>query len=134
MNNALKAEGFESSLKLPDKVLTFVRDHPLMENSVTAAPLLVRKGVTYTKLAVMQTGVGEERRGAVLHLGTGEGRRSRDNEQGEDIKDRKYEINWLSKIMQMKKVKNFLIKDKIYCSPSMFVCVLQTVGNSTGWQ
>lgn len=94
-----------------------------MENSVTAAPLLVRKGVTYTKLAVMQTGVGEERRGAVLHLGTGEGRRSRGNEQGEDIKDRKYEINWLSKIMQMKKVKNFLIQDKIYCSPSMFVCV-----------
>uniref|UniRef100_A0A3Q3X936 Sema domain-containing protein n=1 Tax=Mola mola TaxID=94237 RepID=A0A3Q3X936_MOLML len=70
LNNALKAEGVESSLKLPDKVLTFVRDHPLMENSVTAAPLLVRKGITYTKLAVTQTGVGEEWRGAVLHLGT----------------------------------------------------------------
>ncbi|XP_074555481.1 semaphorin-4F [Halichoeres trimaculatus] len=73
LNNALKAEGYESSLKLPDKVLTFVRDHPLMENSVTAAPLLVRKGITYTKLAVTQTGVGEERRGAVLHLGTDRG-------------------------------------------------------------
>uniref|UniRef100_A0A3P8TTZ8 Ssemaphorin 4F n=1 Tax=Amphiprion percula TaxID=161767 RepID=A0A3P8TTZ8_AMPPE len=70
LNNALKAEGFESSLKLPDKVLTFVRDHPLMENSVTAAPLLVRKGVRYTKLAVTLT---EERRGAVLHLGTDRG-------------------------------------------------------------
>ncbi|XP_045921322.1 semaphorin-4F [Micropterus dolomieu] len=73
LNNALKAEGFESSLKLPDKVLTFVRDHPLMENSVTAAPLLVRKGITYTKLAVTQTGNGEMRRGAVLHLGTDRG-------------------------------------------------------------
>ncbi|XP_074480813.1 semaphorin-4F isoform X1 [Sebastes fasciatus] len=73
LNNALKAEGFESSLKLPDKVLTFVRDHPLMENSVTAAPLLVRKGIRYTKLAVTQTGSGEERRGAVLHLGTDRG-------------------------------------------------------------
>nr|XP_046236279.1 semaphorin-4F [Scatophagus argus]XP_046236280.1 semaphorin-4F [Scatophagus argus]XP_046236281.1 semaphorin-4F [Scatophagus argus] len=73
LNNDLKAKGFESSLKLPDKVLTFVRDHPLMENSVTAAPLLVRKGITYTKLAVTQTGSGEERRGAVFHLGTDRG-------------------------------------------------------------
>ncbi|XP_051284459.1 semaphorin-4F [Dicentrarchus labrax] len=73
LNNALKAEGFESSLKLPDKVLTFVRDHPLMENSVMAAPLLVRKGITYTKLAVTQTGTGEEKKGAVLHLGTDRG-------------------------------------------------------------
>lgn len=52
-----------------------------MENTVTAAPLLVRKGIAYTKLAVTQTGSGEERRGAVLHLGTGEGERE----------------NWLSK-------------------------------------
>ena len=59
-----------SSLNLPDKVLTFVRDHPLMENSVTAAPLLVRKGTRYTKLAVTQ--IGAEPRGVVLHLGTGE--------------------------------------------------------------
>ncbi|KAM9837032.1 semaphorin-4F [Aulostomus maculatus] len=73
LNNVLKAEGFESSLKLPDKVLTFVRDHPLMENSVTAAPLLVRKGTKYTKLAVTQTGSGEEQRGSVLHLGTDRG-------------------------------------------------------------
>ncbi|KAM7377497.1 hypothetical protein PAMA_014008 [Pampus argenteus] len=73
LNNALKAEGYESSLKLPDKVLTFVRDHPLMENSVTAAPLLVRKGIRYTKLAVTQTGSKEEQGGAVLHLGTDRG-------------------------------------------------------------
>ncbi|XP_071779197.2 semaphorin-4F [Centroberyx gerrardi] len=73
LNSALKAEGFESSLKLPDKVLTFMRDHPLMENSVTAAPLLVRRGITYTKLAVTLTGSGEELRGAVLHLGTARG-------------------------------------------------------------
>ncbi|KAM8899384.1 semaphorin-4F isoform 2-T2 [Spinachia spinachia] len=73
LNKALKDEGFDSSLKLPDKVLTFVRDHPLMENSVTAAPLLVRKGIRYTKLAVTQMGSGDERRGAVLHLGTDRG-------------------------------------------------------------
>ncbi|XP_072232941.1 semaphorin-4F [Leuresthes tenuis] len=73
LNSALKAEGFESSLKLPDKVLTFVRDHPLMENSVTAAPLLVRKGITYTKLAVTLMSSGEGQSRAVLHLGTGQG-------------------------------------------------------------
>ncbi|XP_062240421.1 semaphorin-4F-like [Platichthys flesus] len=71
LNNALKAEGLESSLKLPDKVLTFVRDHPLMENSVNAAPLLVRKGTRYTKLAVTKTGA--EPSGVVLHLGTDRG-------------------------------------------------------------
>ncbi|KAM4564861.1 semaphorin-4F [Fundulus diaphanus] len=73
LNSALKAQGFESSLKLPDKVLTFVRDHPLMENSVTAAPLLVRKGIKYTKLAVTLMGEAEDQRGAVLHLGTDRG-------------------------------------------------------------
>ncbi|XP_041634663.1 semaphorin-4F [Cheilinus undulatus] len=73
LNKDLKAEGYESSLKLPDKVLTFVRDHPLMENSVTAAPLLVRKGIKYTKLAVTQTESVEEWRGTVLHLGTDRG-------------------------------------------------------------
>ncbi|XP_056431700.1 semaphorin-4F [Gadus chalcogrammus] len=70
LNSALRAEGFESSLKLPDKVLTFTRDHPLMENSVTAAPLLLRRGVTYTKLAVTLADGGA---GALLHLGTDRG-------------------------------------------------------------
>ncbi|XP_015251946.1 PREDICTED: semaphorin-4F-like isoform X1 [Cyprinodon variegatus] len=73
LNSALRAEGFESSLKLPDKVLTFVRDHPLMENSVTAAPVLVRKGIKYTKLAVTLMGEAEDQRGFVLHLGTDRG-------------------------------------------------------------
>ncbi|CAB1424580.1 unnamed protein product [Pleuronectes platessa] len=71
LNNALKDEGLDSSLKLPDKVLTFVRDHPLMENSVNAAPLLVRQGTRYTKLAV--TKIGAEPTGVVLHLGTDRG-------------------------------------------------------------
>ncbi|KAF5902475.1 semaphorin-4F-like isoform X1, partial [Clarias magur] len=76
LNSALKAEGYDSSLKLPDKVLTFVRDHPLMENSVVAAPLLVRSGITYTKLAVTLTPVsnGNSKLNAtVLHLGTDHG-------------------------------------------------------------
>ncbi|KAL2079472.1 hypothetical protein ACEWY4_025216 [Coilia grayii] len=75
LNNDLKAAGFDSSLKLPDKVLTFMRDHPLMENSVVSAPLLVRRGITYTKLAVTLTSVGDEDKhtAVVLHLGTDRG-------------------------------------------------------------
>ncbi|XP_064787170.1 semaphorin-4F [Oncorhynchus masou masou] len=77
LNSALRAEGFESSLKLPDKVLTFMRDHPLMENNVIAAPLLVRRGITYTKVAVTRTTMGsdDDQRNAatVLHLGTDRG-------------------------------------------------------------
>lgn len=73
LDSEMKAAGFDSSLKLPDKVLTFVRDHPLMENSVTAEPLLVRKGVRYTKLAVsLRPSAGEKRR-ELLHLGTDRG-------------------------------------------------------------
>lgn len=67
-------QGFESSLKLPDKVLTFVRDHPLMENSVVAAPLMIRNGITYTKLAVTLTMASsglKQHMTTVLHLGTG---------------------------------------------------------------
>ncbi|XP_036406982.1 semaphorin-4F [Megalops cyprinoides] len=74
ITSALKAEGFESSLKLPDKVLTYVRDHPLMENSVAAAPLLVRRGITYTRIAVSLTAVSNsDRSAAVLLLGTDRG-------------------------------------------------------------
>ncbi|XP_023693915.1 semaphorin-4F isoform X1 [Paramormyrops kingsleyae] len=72
ITKALKGEGFESSLKLPDKVLTYVRDHPLMENSVMAAPLLVRRGVTYTKIAVSHAS-DSQGGDVVLHLGTDRG-------------------------------------------------------------
>ncbi|XP_052416905.1 semaphorin-4F isoform X2 [Carassius gibelio] len=76
LNSALMEQGFESSLKLPDKVLTFVRDHPLMENSVVAAPLMIRNGITYTKLAVTLTMASsglKQHMTTVLHLGTDHG-------------------------------------------------------------
>lgn len=50
-----------------------------MENSVTAASLLVRKGISYTKLAVNLKDGSEERRAAVLYLGTGEKSDNRDD-------------------------------------------------------
>ncbi|XP_016124933.1 semaphorin-4F isoform X2 [Sinocyclocheilus grahami] len=76
LNSALMEQGFESSLKLPDKVLTFVRDHPLMDNSVVAAPLMIRNGITYTKLAVTLTMASsglKQHMTTVLHLGTDHG-------------------------------------------------------------
>ncbi|XP_077085699.1 semaphorin-4F isoform X1 [Siphateles boraxobius] len=76
LNSALKEQGFESSLKLPDKVLTFTRDHPLMENSVVAAPLMIRNGITYTKLAVTlitPSSDTKQQTATVLHLGTDHG-------------------------------------------------------------
>ncbi|KAJ0006381.1 hypothetical protein NQD34_013654 [Periophthalmus magnuspinnatus] len=73
LDSELRAAGFDTSLKLPDKVLTFVRDHPLMENSVTAAPLLVRKGIRYTKLAVSLVHRQGQTRRALLHIGTDRG-------------------------------------------------------------
>ncbi|XP_055067833.2 semaphorin-4F isoform X2 [Misgurnus anguillicaudatus] len=76
LNSALKQQGYESSLKLPDKVLTFVRDHPLMENSVVAAPLMIRNGITYTKLAVNLTTAPngfKQQTATVLYLGTDRG-------------------------------------------------------------
>ncbi|XP_064193908.1 semaphorin-4F-like isoform X1 [Anguilla rostrata] len=70
---ALKAEGFESSLSLPDDVLFFLRDHPLMENSVVAVPLMVRRGITYTKIAATLMSVSNDNPAAILHLGTDTG-------------------------------------------------------------
>ncbi|XP_068186536.1 semaphorin-4F-like [Antennarius striatus] len=73
LNAALKAAGFDSSQNLPFNVLVFARNHPLMAQRVTAAPLLVRKGITYTKLAVTLTDNGQEQKRALMHLGTTRG-------------------------------------------------------------
>ncbi|MBN3307166.1 SEM4B protein, partial [Amia calva] len=71
IGKAMREMGFVSSLMLPDKVLTFVRDHPLMENAVEAQPLLSRSGVTYTRIAVSL--VPGHATAAMLYLGTDRG-------------------------------------------------------------
>lgn len=50
-----RAANFSSSLSLPDKTLQFVKDHPLMDDSVTPTgnrPRLVKSGVNYTQIVV----------------------------------------------------------------------------------
>lgn len=78
ITNSMKLAGFGSSLTLPDRVLTFVRDHPLMDQPVRPlehAPLVVQRGAPYHRVAVHRvrslTGTDYD----VLFLGTGEWQR-----------------------------------------------------------
>ncbi|XP_012581998.1 PREDICTED: semaphorin-4D [Condylura cristata] len=55
INRAARAANFSSSLNLPDKTLQFVKDHPLMDDSVIPAdgkPRLVKSDVNYTQIVV----------------------------------------------------------------------------------
>lgn len=49
---------FSSSLNLPDKTLQFVKDHPLMDDSMTpmdGRPKLIKSNVNYTQIVVDRT-------------------------------------------------------------------------------
>ncbi|XP_076995654.1 semaphorin-4D isoform X1 [Tamandua tetradactyla] len=55
INSEARAANYTSSLNLPDKTLQFVKDHPLMADSVTpidSRPRLVKKDVSYTQIVV----------------------------------------------------------------------------------
>ncbi|KAJ8784886.1 hypothetical protein J1605_007772 [Eschrichtius robustus] len=58
INREARAANFSSSLNLPDKTLQFVKDHPLMDDSVTPIdnrPRLVKSDVNYTQIVVDRT-------------------------------------------------------------------------------
>uniref|UniRef100_A0A8C3KPG6 Semaphorin 4D n=1 Tax=Calidris pygmaea TaxID=425635 RepID=A0A8C3KPG6_9CHAR len=55
INKEARASNYMSSLNLPDKTLQFVKDHPLMDDSVTPMgdrPQLVKRDVKYTQIVV----------------------------------------------------------------------------------
>ncbi|XP_062868502.1 semaphorin-4E [Trichomycterus rosablanca] len=55
INNAARAMKIQSSLDLPDRTLQFIRDRPLMDDTVkpvTGRPLLFTKGISFTRLVV----------------------------------------------------------------------------------
>ncbi|KAM6230542.1 semaphorin-4D isoform 2-T2 [Porphyrio hochstetteri] len=55
INSEARASNYMSSLNLPDKTLQFVKDHPLMDDSVTPMgdrPRLVKRDVKYTQIVV----------------------------------------------------------------------------------
>lgn len=56
---------------MPDKVLNFVKDHFLMDSVIRSAPLLLKRSVRYTQIAVHKI-QGMERAYDVLFIGTGE--------------------------------------------------------------
>ncbi|XP_029775272.1 semaphorin-4D isoform X3 [Suricata suricatta] len=58
INLEARAANFSSSLGLPDKTLQFVKDHPLMDGSVTPIdnrPRLIKSNVNYTQIVVDRT-------------------------------------------------------------------------------
>lgn len=66
---------YTSSLNLPDKTLQFVKDHPLMDESVTPIgkkPKLVLQNVSYTQIVVDQVKALDGNTYDVMFLSTGE--------------------------------------------------------------
>lgn len=70
-----RAANYTSSLNLPDKTLQFVKDHPLMDDSVTpidGRPRLIKKDVSYTQIVVDRTKALDGTVYDVMFLSTGE--------------------------------------------------------------
>lgn len=70
VTNHARQMGIQSSLHMPDKVLNFVKDHFLMDSVIRSAPLLLKRSVRYTQIAVHKI-QGMERAYDVLFIGTG---------------------------------------------------------------
>ncbi|KAM9329250.1 semaphorin-4D [Gastrophryne carolinensis] len=76
INNEAKAMNYTSSLNLPDKTLQFVKDHPLMDDSVMPIgkkPRLVLQNVTYTQIVVDQVRALDGNTYEVMFLSTDKG-------------------------------------------------------------
>ncbi|KAG7222427.1 hypothetical protein INR49_016288 [Caranx melampygus] len=69
-NQPRQANGHPVILHMPDKVLNFVKDHFLMDSVIRSAPLLLKRSVRYTQIAVHKI-QGMERAYDVLFIGTG---------------------------------------------------------------
>uniref|UniRef100_A0A4W5MVF2 Sema domain-containing protein n=1 Tax=Hucho hucho TaxID=62062 RepID=A0A4W5MVF2_9TELE len=70
INDVLRAQGYNSSFDMPDRVLQFAKEHPLLTDTVDAVPLLVRRGTTYTRITATNISNSDA---ALLHLGTDKG-------------------------------------------------------------
>ncbi|XP_066491648.1 semaphorin-4D-like [Tiliqua scincoides] len=68
-----RRQGYSSSFDLPDKVLQFARDHPLMDgtvNPISHHPVLLKRGPKYTRLVVHQISGLDNATYDILFLGT----------------------------------------------------------------
>ncbi|KAL8206399.1 UNVERIFIED_CONTAM: hypothetical protein K2H54_002216 [Gekko kuhli] len=76
ISSSMKQAGFGSSLALPDRVLTFVRDHPLMDQPASPLenrPVLVKPDTRYRRLAAHRVRALSGQEHDVLYLGTEDG-------------------------------------------------------------
>lgn len=71
ITNSDRENGYNSSLQLPDATLNFAKKHPLMEDKALARPLLLTKGVNFTKLVVDRVSALDQRAYNMLFIGTG---------------------------------------------------------------
>jgi plexin B len=67
----MKLQQFGSSLSLPDRVLTFIRDHPLMDRPAEGHPLLVTTDTAYLRVVAHRVTSLSGKEYDVLYLGTG---------------------------------------------------------------
>lgn len=71
ITNSDRGNSYNSSLQLPDATLNFAKKHPLMEDKALARPLLLTKGVNFTRLAVDRVNALDQRAYNMLFIGTG---------------------------------------------------------------
>lgn len=75
INKEATAENIKTTLNLPDKTLQFVKDHPLMDDSVIPIgdrPRLVKRDVRYTQIVVDQVRALNGTLYDVMFISTGE--------------------------------------------------------------
>ncbi|XP_078252246.1 semaphorin-4D isoform X4 [Rhinoraja longicauda] len=76
INNEARALNFNNSLMLPDKTLQFVKDHPLMADTVNPignGPKLVKKNVNYIQIVVDRVRALDNLQYDVMFIGTDKG-------------------------------------------------------------
>ncbi|XP_007072105.1 semaphorin-4E isoform X1 [Chelonia mydas] len=76
IDNFARSIGYNTSLDLPDKILQFVRDHPLMDNAVNPVgdrPVLLKRGSNYTRIVVDRITGLDKKTYDVLFIGTDNG-------------------------------------------------------------
>ncbi|KAI4900002.1 hypothetical protein NFI96_014507 [Prochilodus magdalenae] len=76
INNAARQSEIHSSLGLPDKTLQFIRDRPLMDDSVKPVrgrPLLFRRGISFTRIVVDRPLALDGQSYLVMFIGTDNG-------------------------------------------------------------
>ncbi|KAM6961024.1 sema domain, immunoglobulin domain (Ig), transmembrane domain (TM) and short cytoplasmic domain, (semaphorin) 4Ba [Aplochiton taeniatus] len=73
IDNAAREQSIQSSLHMPDKVLNFVKDHFLMDSVIRSQPLLLKRSVRYTQIAVHRVPAIHKVYN-VLFIGTDDGR------------------------------------------------------------